>query len=266
MEETEQKTKGDYFVPALQKGLLILEMFTRERNVLSVNDFAKRLGVSASTIYRTVVTLTEMGYLIKTGRNNYSLGSRVLSNGFTFLASRGIVEVAAPYLLKLRDESSASCHLMVRDGVEVIYLYRAASPQRLAVNVPVGTRLDCHATAGGRALLMGLAPEELSELYSGVALDQASGHSPASLPLLKQLLQEEELLGYSISRSDSATAIGVPLINYAGEYVAAINVSAPDTLMGNEEIRSSMISLLQKTAEEISQELGNPGVKTTTQE
>lgn len=245
-----------YVVPALKKGLQILEMFSEENQILTINDFAENLGASTSSIYRTVVTLTEMNYLNKIERNSYQLGPMVLSNGFIYLASREIVQIAAPYLLDLRDESSASCHLAIRDGVQAIYLYRAPSPQKLMVNVPIGSRFHCHAVAAGRSLLTGLTDEQLTDLFAGFALDRSAPPAPTSLPQLRQVISEDRERGFSLNRSDFATAIAVPVKNYAGQVVAAINVSAPDTLMGEESVRISLTELLTRTADKISFELG----------
>lgn len=251
-----KKDSDSYLVPALTRGLQILEMFSGEDRVLTINDFAEGLGVSVSSIYRTVVTLTELKYLKKIERNSYELGSMVLSRGFIYLASREIVQIAAPYLLDLRDESSSSCHLAIRDGLQAIYLYRAPSPQKLSVNVPIGSRFACHTVAAGRSLLTGLTDGQLTDLYSGVALDRSSPPSPTSLPLLRQMVTEDRERGFSLNRSDFATAIAVPVTNYAGQVVAAVNVSAPDTLMGEESVRTSLTKLLINTANKISAELG----------
>ena len=53
-------TDNDYRVPALFRGLTIIEMFNSRDLLLTVQDFADKLGVSTSSIYRIVTTLTEM--------------------------------------------------------------------------------------------------------------------------------------------------------------------------------------------------------------
>lgn len=258
MTKIKKKPTADdtYLVPALKRGLEIIEMFSGIDRLLTINDFAERLGVSTSSIYRTVVTLTELNYLKKIERNSYELGSMVLSNGFIYLAAREIVQIAAPYILELRDESSSSCHLAIREGIQAIYIYRATSPQKLSVNVPIGSRFPCHTVAAGRSLLTGLKDAQLTDLFSGVALDRSTPPSPSSLPLLRQTIAEDRERGFSLNRSDFATAIAVPIKNFAGQVVAAVNVSAPDTLMGEESVRESLTALLIKTANKITSELG----------
>ncbi|MCV6590284.1 MAG: IclR family transcriptional regulator [Marinobacterium sp.] len=246
----------DYTVPALARGLSIIEMFSPQQRVLSTNDFAEQLGVTTSSIYRIVQTLTDMQYLAKVARNTYELGPAVVSRGYTFLASRDMVDVAAPHLNQLRDATSVSCHLAIRDGRDTIYIYRALASQRLSVNVPIGTRLPCHANALGRALLSGISDEALGQLYLGTQLDGVAQHNPQNLPELRQRIKEETGQGYTVSQSDFATAMATPIYNYASEVVAAINVSGPDIMLQDENIHREITCQLLDTAAAISAELG----------
>ena len=129
----------------------------------NLSHAAERLGVSPSAVYRIVQTLADMGYLRKIGRNAFELGPQVISDGFAYLASRDLVEVAMAHLNDLRDRTSLSCHLSIREQTDSLYLYRALAPQRLAVNIPVGTRLPCHSTALGRVLLNRTRPLSLTD-------------------------------------------------------------------------------------------------------
>lgn len=251
-----QKENPDYLVPALVKGLQILALYSRRERVLTIGEIAERLAISTSAIYRSVVTLTEMNYLRKVGRNAYELGPMVLSRGFCYLASRDIVKTAAPHLDALRDETSASCHLAIREGTDAVYIYRAASPQIMMVNVPVGTRFPCHAVAIGRALLSGLSDENLRKLYSGVALDGQTATGVTSLPQLMTLVAAARERGVSISGSDFSTAIATPIRDYTGLVMAAINVSVPDHVIETPGVREHLIACLLRTAAAIAAERG----------
>ena len=254
----QQKGNTDYMVPALKKGLQILELFSVRQRVLTIGELAERLEVSTSAIYRTVVTLTEMHYLKKAGRNAYELGPMVLSRGFCYLASRDILNMAAAHLDELRDETSASCHLAIREGVEAIYIYRAASPQIMMVNVPVGTRFPCHTVAIGRALLCGLNDETLRKRYSGVPLDGYASGGINSLPQLLVAVAEIRRTGISVSGSDYSTAIATPVRDYTGNVVAAINVSAPDFIIETPGVREHLTGCLIRTGRTISTGMGWP--------
>ncbi|OUR65218.1 IclR family transcriptional regulator [Marinomonas sp. 42_23_T18] len=243
----------EYHVPALSRGLQIIEMFDKDNRVLNTQDFADFLGVSASSTYRIVQTLLDMGYLKKVTRNAYELGPQVVSRGFAFLAGQNLVDIASPHLNELRDNASISCHLAIRDGLETVYIYRAQASQRLSVNIPLGSRLPCHTNAMGRVLLQQLSDIELNAMYQTLQLDLYPGPHPQSLPELKKLLKKEWQQGFSSNRSDNATAIAAPIKNYLGKTIAAINVSGADQFMNDQEQFEAAKEQLLHTAQAISQ-------------
>ena len=249
-------SEKDYTVPALYKGLRILEMFDSTCRALSQVEMAERLGVSTSSIYRIVQTLTSMGYLNKIGTNTYALGTQVVSRGFSYLANREIVEVAASFITQLRDGTSLSSHVGVRDGTEVLYVFRALALQRVSVNVPVGTRFPLHTTAMGRALLMGMTPAELQSLFQGQRLDGYPRPAPQTMPELISLCEKERAQGWTHHYSDHSTALAVPIRNFTGQVIAAINISGPDPVMNADGVMETLLSELRQTATEIMRQVG----------
>ncbi len=243
----------EYQVPALVRGLHIIELFDANHRVLSTQDFADQLGVSASSTYRIVQTLLDRGYLKKVARNAYELGPQIVSRGFAYLAGKDLIDVAAPHLNQLRDETSISCHLAIRDGLDTLYIYRAQASQRLSVNIPLGTRLPCHTSAMGRVLLQQLSDIEFSAIYQTQQLDMHPHPHPQTIAELKRLLKNEWQQGYSSNRSDNATAIAAPIHNYMGKVVAAINISGADQVMNDPEKFEETKNQLLKTAKAISQ-------------
>ncbi|MEG5264024.1 IclR family transcriptional regulator [Pseudomonas sp. JDS28PS106] len=245
----------DYSVPALARGLTVLSLFNAGTRSLSVQDIADRLEVTSSAIYRILFTLTDMGYLKKHG-TQYELGASVISNGFSYLASRDIVDVAMPYLNELRDRTSLSCHLSVREHTESLYLYRAFAAQRLSVNIPIGTRIACHCTAIGRMLLTGLTQTELALLYQHIRLDDYAPPAPRTQPELQEMIQADRERGWVIHRSDYSTAIATSIKNHRNQVVAAINLSGPDAVMDPEGAKETFEALLRDCAFKISRDLG----------
>ncbi|WP_158773527.1 IclR family transcriptional regulator [Cobetia sp. L2A1] len=249
--------ENDYIVPALFRGLKILEMFSTSRKVLTTNDFADELGATNSAIYRIVTTLTDMGYLKKIARNTYELGPQVITLGFSYLASRDVVDVVAPHLDNLRDQTTLSCHLSIREGTDAIYLYRAFAAQRMSVNIPIGSRLPCHVSAMGRILLTALDDDGLQQLYRQTRLDDYPPPAPQNLPALKEAIDEARTQGWVESRSDYATAIATGLHDHTGHLVGAINLSGPDGMMNDERRLPLLRGALLDCARHINHELGS---------
>lgn len=248
--------ESEYTAPALYRGLKILELFGPQQPIYSTAELADAIGVSKASIYRLLQTLTETGHLEKLDRDRYGLGAAMVANGFAYLATREVVDVAAAPLRKLRDQTSLSAHLALRDGQHAIYIYRAIASQRLSVNVPVGTRLPCHVCAIGRALLFDASADELAQIYGGAQLDGYAVSGPATLPELNSLLADERKSGISTNHSDYATAMAVPVKNYANEVVAAINLSGADVYMKSADVAQHLRAALLDCAATISTELG----------
>ncbi|AMO76869.1 IclR family transcriptional regulator [Pseudomonas citronellolis] len=248
-------SESDYRVPALERGLNLLGLFNAHQRSLGMNEMAERLGVSPSALYRIVQTLQDMGYLNRLERNQYELGARVISDGFAYLSSRDIVEIALPHLNALRDSTSLSCHLSIREQTDSLYIYRAFAPQRLTVNIPVGTRLPCHVTALGRVLLTALDEDGLAQLYQQVRLDDYPPPAPRTLLELQHTIAEDRERGWVLHRSDYSTAIATAIRDRSGQVVAAINLSGPEAVLATPSAEDRYLGLLRETAAAISAEL-----------
>ncbi|MCP1644364.1 DNA-binding IclR family transcriptional regulator [Pseudomonas citronellolis] len=248
-------SESDYRVPALERGLNLLGLFNARQRSLGMNEMAERLGVSPSALYRIVQTLQDMGYLNRLERNQYELGARVISDGFAYLSSRDIVEIALPHLNALRDSTSLSCHLSIREQTDSLYIYRAFAPQRLTVNIPVGTRLPCHVTALGRVLLTALDEDGLAQLYQQVRLDDYPPPAPRTLLELQHTIAEDRERGWVLHRSDYSTAIATAIRDRSGQVVAAINLSGPEAVLATPSAEGRYLGLLRETAAAISAEL-----------
>jgi hypothetical protein len=116
---------------------------------------------------------------------------------------------------------------------------------------------DMLTTAAG--CLDDLRDETLPELCSGVALDGQAGDGINSLPLLLVAIARVRQTGISVSGSDFSTAIAAPVRDYTGKVIAAINVSAPDFIMGTPGVRDHLTDCLMRTAQTISGGRGWPG-------
>src|SRR5437868_5979373 len=79
--------KNRYIVPGLERGLRLLQLFTRQRRTLGAPEISKALGVPRSTVFRLIQTLEEMGFLERAANGEYQLGAAILRVGFEYLAS-----------------------------------------------------------------------------------------------------------------------------------------------------------------------------------
>jgi DNA-binding IclR family transcriptional regulator len=249
-----------YLVPALIRGLRILSTLSRENSKLTLSEVAASLGTTRSSAYRLLYTLEHLGFVEYDARSkNYALGPQVLALGYGYLASRDIIDVAMPHLIRLRDRTGWSAHLGELHGRDVVYVARVATRRSIASIVHVGTRLPAHATTMGRILLSSLSDQEIRELYNQ-DLSRSFNLSPYSdlADLLKQIAVDrvDGIVVQSSGYEPGVASVAAPIHDVSGRIVAAINVSAVALLANEVELNGPLKAEVMAAAAAISRDLG----------
>ena len=257
-EPGENAPDARYSVHSLELGLRILESFDRAAiDEMSLSEMARRIGVSRSSAFRLVHTLQRLGYLEREDETkNYRLGARVMSLGYSFLASKDIAELARPDLQRLRNATRCSTHLGILDGAEVIYIARFAAHKPVSAMIAVGARVPAHATTMGRIILAYKPAAYVEEHFAGRALAKFSDQTPVSLESLLALLEDDRRRGYVISHSNfeaGIASIAAPLFDAKGEVAGAINVSTPENAIDAERFDREVCDELRAAARRISE-------------
>lgn len=249
-----------YIVPGLVRGLALLECFGAERQELSIAEMVRMTGLSRATAFRLTYTLDMLGYLERVGSGRtYRLGTKVLSLGYSLLAGRDLVDIATPFLERLRDETRCSTHLVVREGKDIVYLARCAGNTRLISGITVGTRFPAYATVTGRAILAHLPMAEVVMEYEKHAFHH---YTPSTVGTLGELVSQLELdrnrpslVSWGYFEPDVAT-IAVPIRNRAGKVEAAINATCPLDTYSREEFETRICTAVERTVRDISRAMG----------
>ncbi len=256
-EPSENLPDARYSVHSLELGLRILESFDRDAvDEMSLSEMARRIGVTRSSAFRLVHTLQHLGYLERDDETkNYRLGARVMSLGYSFLASKDIAELARPDLQRLRAQTRCSTHLGILDGAEVVYIARFAAHQPVSATIAVGARLPAHATTMGRIILAYKPESYIREHFGGRTLAKFSERTPLTLEELFVQLDADRRRGYALSHSNfeaGIASIAAPLHGVKGEVVAAINVSTPENAIDPKRFDTVVCDALLAAAGRIS--------------
>ena len=247
-----------YYVPGLERGLRMLQLFDRTHRLLTAAEMARTLAIPRSTAFRLAQTLEFLGFLERDG-DRYRIGPAVLRLGFEYIASLEIAELARPVIERLRDVSELSAQLVVRDGREVVVVVKASPPAAtFASSVTVGTRLPAHATILGRVLLADADEQTLRALYPETKLPPASPRAPQALADLQRLLREDRARGYAVSESffeQGISAIAAPVRDRHGSIVAAVSITAQRPTLEPDELRERLVAQVLAAAAELSRQL-----------
>ena len=200
MEDT--KTAPNYSVPALEKGLTVLELLAQASEPLSLSQVSEMTAHSASQLFRTMNCLVAGGYVIK----DESSGKYVLTLKLFELANRHsplkhLLRVANLPMQELARTIRESCHISIIQHRQLIVVGQAESPEKVQITVSVGASFPLVSTVSGRLLLAALDEGSLNAI-----LDDDSEYqrmSSAERDLFRERIDEIRRTGVSVALDES---------------------------------------------------------------
>lgn len=247
-----RNNKKSEFVTAFARGLDVIQSFDKNDASMTLSEIANKARLSRATTRRMLFTLEDLGYVRSDGRN-FSLRPRVLSLGYSYLASQPVVELALPTMKEVVDQLGESCSLSVLDGQDVVYIARVPPKHLMTIPVNVGTRLPAYVTSTGRVLLAALPTEDLERYLATVKIERFTKFTTTK-ERLPSLIDEARDKGYSLAdqeMEEGLRALAVPIRSQRGEVIAGINVSAHAMRANKAKMLKSYLPVLRKAAEEI---------------
>ncbi len=156
-----------YAVPALEKGLDLLEALAAQPEPRSQTDLARALGRSPSEIFRMLACLERRGYIVKEpASGRYRLTLRLYELAHTHTPVDQLLHAAEAPMRDLARRIRESVHLSVLSDGKLLVLSQVESQNRTRVSVEIGARFPAVLTASGRILLAHLPQEDLRALLA----------------------------------------------------------------------------------------------------
>jgi IclR family pca regulon transcriptional regulator len=250
---------------SLERGLAILSSFHSDRPLIGVSELSRGLELSRSTAHRYVATLAKLGYLQQDPESKrYRLGPKVLDLGFAALNSMDLLEIAAPHLRRLSDETQRTVNLAILDGADVVYIERYRTPQQgqreIDLNLHVGARLPAYCTAMGKAILAFMPEERLAEIIERIDFAPRGPNTLTNAKAFRKELEKIRASGIAVNDEELAyglRSIAAPIHSHAGEVLAALNLAVHRTMVSMDELIARFGPAVIKTAHEISQSMGH---------
>ena len=118
---------------AIKKAVLLLSELTRKSGPSGVTELARALDMPKATVHRILGILCEDNVVVKTADGRYKVGPTVLlwSGGYRY--STAVIELAAPWLRRLRDATNETVHLCVYNNGAAQYADRLDSTQNVTL-------------------------------------------------------------------------------------------------------------------------------------
>ena len=253
---------GD-FVQSLERGLAVINSFSRERPSQTLSEVAVEAGLTRATARRVLLTLVELGYVQQNGRS-FSLTPKVLDLGYSFLSSFRAVDLAQPSMERLAEDLQESSSMSILDNGEVVYVARVPTKRIMTISLALGSRLPAYPTSMGRVLLAGLSDPEIDEYLKTTRLIPLTRATVTDRDELRSILGKVREQGYAIVDQElekGVRSIAAPVTTIDGKVIAAINVSAHASRAGVRQLRQEYLPKLLQATEEVSARVSSLGMR-----
>jgi len=237
---------------SVQKAFALLRSFHGPQEWVSNAELGRRTGLSQACAHRLMLTLEEIGVVVRDKRGCYRPGM-ALANLSEDVAIGDIIRGTSGDLLEvLSARLKGVVHIGVLQGGMVNYAAKVGEPLRVPIPSRVGANQEAYCSALGKVLLAGLPTQEFDDfLYDGefVAL---TSQTITTIGSLKAEISAVRQRGYAIDNREvvqNICCVGAPICDPSGRTVAAISFAdtAENICHTWEEEMSGCLLLAAKT-------------------
>lgn len=245
-------------VPALDRGLRILNLLAQRNTRMRVSEIAETLNIPRSATYELIFTLVTHRVIQQYDNGDVGLGYQTLVLGSAYGRGLDFGQVAQAAAHSVMQSCNETVQIGVLDGRHVLYVAKSDSNRTVRLVSTIGARLPAHCTALGKILLAFLSDDELERRLSGVKLEALTERSITEIDVLHAQLTRVRDEGVASEECESNTdvaCVAAPVWNAQSENVAAMSISVPVARMGRErlhELRNEVMA----GAESLSRQLG----------
>lgn len=254
-----RSSPAGYQVPALERGLAILEHLDRHPAGQTMIEIAKALGLPKNAVFRITQTLVRLGYLDRDHGRRLRLGHKTLALGYGALGEgRSLVEQSLEPMRALRDETGETVCLSVLVDGEGFVLDSVPGTHLFRCTADPGMRQPAHASASAKAILAHLPQRERGALLSRLRLVRLTRNTITTRARLERELEGVRKHGFALDRCehvDGAMCVAAPIFDRQGTVVASLTVTAPAGRMPEERL-STLGRTVRRHADAISARLG----------
>lgn len=211
----------------LARASSILAAFSAEQPAMTLSDISRRAALPLPTVHRICTELVGLGFLEKRDDGRYQVGVRLWEIGSLAPRSHGLRELSLPIMEDLYEATHENVQLVVREGLEALYIERISGRGAVRLKGRAGGRLPIHASSGGLVLLAHAGAALLEDVLAG-GLPRLAVNTVTTERELRSLLDDIRRSGFVVCDrflDDVTVAIAAPLTTIDGAVIAAMSIA-----------------------------------------
>jgi len=220
-------------VPALQRGLALLEYLANQPGGATLSELGTQLGISMTSVFRLAGALEELGYLRRDEKTKrFAVTQKLLLLGQPHSGSRSLVECSLEPMRRILAATGETTQLCCRTEAFCVVLEQLPSIHPFKYIVDLGSRPPLYCCAPGKAMLAFLRDDELEAVLPQIQFEAHTPHTITSVQTLRVELERIRACGYALDHGEhfeGIHCIAAPLLDRHGHTIAAITIAGPAT-------------------------------------
>ncbi len=220
-------------VPALQRGLAMLEILAGLPDGATLSELGAQLGISMASIFRLAGGLEELGYVRRDEKTKrYSVTQKLLLLGQPHSGRRSLVECSIEPMRRVLTATGETTQLCCLADASCVILEQLPALHPFKYIVDLGSRVPIHCCAPGKAILAFLPDDALDAVLAALKFERHTAHTITSRKALLVELERIRACGYALDRGehfDGIHCVAAPLLDRHGHTIAAITIAGPAT-------------------------------------
>lgn len=246
-------------VQSVDRTLSILELLSDYEKGLGITEISEKVNLHKSTVHRLLNTLMVKGYVQQNeDTNRYKLTLKLFELGSKKVEKMNIVNVARPLLKELMEKTNEVIHLVVREGIEIVYVAKVESQNPIRMYSRIGKKSPMYCTAVGKSMMAHMNEEEVNSIWNNSKVEKLTEYTVTDFKTFKDNINLIKNQGYAIDEQENEVGIrciAASVFDYNGNIVGAISISGSIISFKEDKI-DEFSKLIIEYANKISQELG----------
>lgn len=220
-------------VPALQRGLALLEHLAAEPSGATLSELGAALSLSPTSVFRLATALEELGYLSRDEKTKrFAVTQKLLLLGQPHSGARSLVECALDPMRRVLRATGETTQLCCRTEAFCVVIEQLAALHPFKYIVDLGSRPPVYCCAPGKAMLAFLPADELESTLAQIKFERHTAHTITSRRALRAELERIRACGFAVDRDEhfeGVHCVAAPLLDRHGHTIAAITIAGPAT-------------------------------------
>lgn len=242
--------------------LQIMECLAESRTPMRLQDVARQVGMTQSTVLRYLYSLEEANYIYQEEETSrYALTWRVCRLSENLDSYLGLRNITTSFINQLANEFTLGICLVVERDNECMYLDCIDNPNSPTLQ-RIGKSAPLHATGSGKILLSQFSEHRLAKYIAETGLKRYTEYTITDPSVLREELERIRRQDFAMDEQEceiGQRCLSCPLRNYTGNIIAAVSVFGNVLDMADERIRMEIYPALREKTDIISTRLGFMG-------